>query len=686
MKFQLGGALAALTLSACAVIGVVPKSGPSGIERHNFDPGVRMQDDLYRAVNGTWLARAQIPADKANYGAFTALDDRAQQAIREIVEDTASRKHRPGTEEQKIADLYNAFMDEARLENLGIAPLKSQLAAIDAIQAKSELSALMPRLVRMGVNVPLVPFVHQDNKNSAQYIGDLTQAGLGLPDRDYYLLDEPKFTELRAQYQAHVEKMLGLAGIADASRAAAEIVALETSLARAQWDKVQLRDPEQIYNKFAAGKLKSLTREIDWNAFLASAGFQALPAVIVSQPSYVKALGREIARTDLSTWKRYFKWRLISNYAPMLSRAFSDENFGFYGRTLNGIPAQKPRWKRGIGVIQHANGNPDSPSNEALGEALGKLYVARHFPPQHKARMEKMVQNLLKAYEQEFPTLEWMSPKTQRAAAVKLSKFRYKIGYPDQWRDFGALEIRPGDLVGNVMRLAAFDYDREVKKLGGPVQRHEWGMAPQMVNAGYDPEQNDIIFPAAILQPPFFNADAEDAVNYGGIGAVIGHEISHGFDDQGSQFDGDGNLRSWWTKADRQKFEARAAQLAAQYDQYEPVKGYRLNGKFTLGENIADLGGLTIAHKAYLLSLGGKPAPVIDGLAGDQRLFIGWAQVWRRVYREENLINRTKTDPHSPSEYRVNGVVINVPAFYPAFGVTAKDKLYKPEAERIRIW
>jgi putative endopeptidase len=685
MKNILWG-LAALSLAACAAMGVESKSSRSGIDRANFGAGVRPQDDLYRAVNGTWLARTEIPADKSNYGAFTKLADDAEADLREIIEDTAGRRFDQGTDAQRVGDFYRSFMAEKELEALGLKPLTGELARIDALKSAAELPPQMAHLVQIGVNAPLVPLVHQDRKDSDHYIGDFYQGGLGLPDRDYYLLDDAKFADIRTKYQAHIEKMLTLAGIADAAAAAAAILAFEKRLAKAHWDKVDNRNPQKTYNKFTVAKLDDLSDQIDWPPLLQAAGFAKLEAVIVAQPSYVKAVGAELRKTKLDTWKRYFKWRVISAYAPMLSKAFVDENFEFYGRILNGIQQQKPRWKRGVAVVQHGNGNPDSPANEALGEALGKIYVARRFPPQSKAAAEKLVQNLLVAYDQEFATLDWMSAETQQAAKRKLAKFRYKIGYPDRWRDFSALSIDPDDLVGNVMRVAQFDYQRDIKKLGGPIDREEWGMTPQAVNAYYNPEKNEIVFPAAILQPPFFDARADDAVNYGGIGAVIGHEISHGFDDQGSQFDGDGNLKSWWTKADQKKFDERAALLAKQYDAYEPVKGFKLNGKFTLGENIADLGGLTIAHKAYQISLGGQPAPVLDGLTGDQRFFMGWAQVWRRNYREENLLNRIKSDPHSPSEYRCNGVVINMPAFYNAFGVTKADKLYKPESERIRIW
>jgi predicted metalloendopeptidase len=675
MKNQILGAICALAASGCTLVGAIPKGGMSGIDRSNFDARVRPQDDLYRAVNGKWLEKTEIPADKSNYGSFTKLEDDAQVQLKEIIRQTAAKRQPQGSEEQKVGDYYSAFMDESQLETLGLQPLAAELARIDALKSKREIPLLMAHFSRIGVNTPLFPYVHQDNKDSTRYIGDFYQTGLGLPDRDFYLLDDAKFKDIRTAYLAHIQKMLALAGIANAAAAAKDILALETRLAKSHWDKVDNRDPVKTYNKFAPGKLGSLAGEIDWPAYLDAVGFASLPAVIVTQPSYVTGFGKTLDGTELATWKSYFKWQLLNAYAPILSKPFVDENFSFFGKTLNGIQENRPRWKRGVEAVENA-----------MGEAVGKIYVARHFPPENKARMEKLVQNLLKAYEQEFPTLDWMSPETQRAARAKLAKFTYKIGYPDKWRDYSTLAIKADDLVGNSMRAAQFEYQRNIKKLGGPIDRGEWGMTPQTVNAYYNPEMNEIVFPAAILQPPFFNVAADDAVNYGAIGAVIGHEISHGFDDQGSQYDGDGNLRSWWTKKDRKKFDALGARLAAQYDQYEPVKGYKLNGKFTLGENIADLGGMTIAYEAYQLSLAGKPAPVIEGMTGDERFFMGWAQVWRRKYREENLINRTKTDPHSPSEFRANGVVVNMPAFYESFGVKQGDKLFKPEGERIRIW
>ncbi len=659
-----------------AAVAPAPKVLTSGIDSSHFDTATRAQDDLFRAVNGKWLDSFVIPADKSNYGSFTKLDDDAEAQLKVIIEEMAARKElAAGSEEQKIRDFYNAFMDEAKLEALGVKPLEATFAKIDALSTKAALGELMAGLAREGFETPIAPYVHQDNRNATQYIGDLYQSGLGLPDRDYYLLNDAKFKSIREGYVAHVEKMLSLAGMKDAGKAAKDIMALETRIAKAHWDKVENRDPVKGYNKLDAAALKKLTSEIDWGAYLKGVGFDALPAIIVSQPTYITGLGREIKSTALDTWKIYLKWQALSSAAPYLNKAIVDENFAFNGKTLNGIQEIRPRWKRGVEATEGA-----------LGEALGKVYVGKHFPPENKARMEALVANLRKAYEQSINSLTWMSDETKVKAQEKLKSFTVKIGYPNQWRDYSALEVRPGDLAGNLMRATTFEYNRNLAKLGKPIDRNEWGMTPQTVNAYYNPEMNEIVFPAAILQPPFFDVNADDAVNYGGIGAVIGHEISHGFDDQGSQYDGKGNLSMWWTKEDRAKFDALGARLAAQYDQYEPVKGYKVNGKFTLGENIGDLGGLTVAHKAYVLSLAGKEAPVLDGLTGDQRFFYGWSQVWARKYREENLLTRLKTDPHSPSEQRANGTPVNIPAFYSAFGVKEGDKMFKPEAERITIW
>ena len=664
---------------------VAPAAPKSGIDLTQADTAIRAQDDLYRHLNGKWLASFEIPADKSNYGSFTQLDDQAQEHLKAIIEAAAAKPGKAaGSEEQKVGDFFASFMNEAKLEELGLKPLAAELAAIDAIKDKKELGARFAHLTRIGAGAPLFVYIHQDAKDATRYTADFIQAGLGLPERDYYLLNDAKFKGIREQYLKHLETVFGLAGMAEPAKAAKAVLALETQLAKGHWDKVKNRDPVATYNPTEAAKLGGLTGAIDWTAYLDGLGLAGQSSVVVSQPSYVTALGKAVQATSLDDWKTYLKWQLINGFSPFLSKAYADADFAFFKKTLNGQQEQEPRWKRGVDVVEFGSGGLGFA--RGLSEVLGKLYVEKHFPPAAKARMEALVKNLITAYGQSIDGLSWMGAETKAAAKVKLSKFTTKIGYPDQWRDYSGLQIVADDLYGNVVRGAEFEYARNLAKLGKPVDRKEWLMTPQTVNAYYNPEMNEIVFPAAILQPPFFDLAADDAANYGGIGAVIGHEISHGFDDQGSQYDGDGNLRMWWTKEDRTKFEALGAKLAAQYDTYEPVKGYHVNGKFTLGENIGDLGGLTVAHKAYVLSLAGKEAPVLDGYTGDQRFFLGWAQVWRRKYREENLLTRIKTDPHSPSEFRANGTVVNLPSFHTAFGTKEGDKLFKPEAERIIIW
>ena len=648
----------------------------SGIELQYVDEATRPQDDFYRHLNAKWLDTFEIPADKGGYSSFTKLRDDAEAQSREIIEAAAKAQNAPGSEAQKIGDLYNSFMDEAKVEELGLAPLNAEFEAIDKIADKKELPALMIHLNTLGASTPIVPGVHQDNRDSTKYVVDLFQSGLGLPDRDYFLGDTEKFKQTRMQYAAHIEKMLGLAGDKDAAKNAKAIFALESALAKVQWDKVTLRDPIKAYNKFELDKLKTLAPGFDFAKYLEAGEISGkITYVIVSQPTYVQAFDKLLASTPLPVWKAYFKWRLLSAYAPYLPKAFVDENFAFNGTALSGVPENKPRWKRGVGVVE-----------ESIGEGLGKLYVEKHFPPENKARMEVLVKNLLEAYKQSIDTLDWMGPETRKEALAKLAKFTPKIGYPNKWRDYSALEIKPDDLIGNVARAQAFEFKRQIDKLGKPIDRDEWGMTPQTVNAYYNPELNEIVFPAAILQPPFFNVNADDAVNYGGIGAVIGHEISHGFDDQGAQYDGDGNLRQWFSDEDLKKFKAKTEALVAQYEAYEPVKGYHVNGKLTLGENVADNSGLAIAYKAYKLSLAGKDAPVIDNLTGDQRLFAGWAQVWRGKNREAEAIRRLTVDPHSPPSVRGNAPLVNQEAFYKAFDVKEGDKMYVAPEQRVTIW
>lgn len=652
----------------------------SGLEPGYFDTSVRPQDDLYRYINGKWLDTVAIPADKARYGAFDQLAETAELQLRAIVEELQQTPP-VHSEAQKIRDLYASFMNESRLEVLGLQPLRVELDAIDSLSTHAAVAAHVAYLAQLGVNVPLLPYVHQDNRDSTRYAVDLYQAGLGLPDRDYYLQegDAGAYARIRIAYRTHVAAMLSMAGQAQADSAAQQVLMLETELARAHWDKVINRDPIKTYNKYALNKLSKLSKlapGFDWPGFMRASGVQGrVNYLLISQPSYVTAYAQLLHSRSLPTWKAYLKWRLISEFAPYLSRQFVDANFAFAGTALRGIPENRPRWKRGLTLLE-----------AALGEGLGKLYVARHFPPENKQRMEMLVSNLLTAYQQSIASLDWMSDATKTAAQAKLARFSVKIGYPQVWRDYSALRISADDLLGNVMRAQQFEYRRQINKLGKPIDRNEWQMTPQTVNAYYNPELNEIVFPAAILQPPFFNAQADEAANYGGIGAVIGHEISHGFDDQGSQFDGAGNLRDWWTAGDHARFAEKTRALVTQYAAYEPLPGYKLNGALTLGENIADTSGLAIAYKAYQLSLQNRPAPVMDGLSGAQRFYAGWAQVWRNQVREQEQIRLIATDPHSPDRFRTWGAAVNQAGFYQAFGVQPGDRMYLPPEQRVVIW
>jgi putative endopeptidase len=666
----------------------------SGVDLNYVDHSVRPQDDLYRYLNGKWLDSFQLPPDKASYGSFTYVDDATQEQLRGIVDGlvqgqaqaTQTQTHtqtgagaaagNADAEVRKIADLYQSFMDEARLEALGLKPLRAEFAAIDAIADKSGIPALIAHLNRIGAGAPFDLYVNQDAKNSLQYAVIFHQSGLGLPDRDYYLKDDAKLKDARSKYLTHMAKMLGMAGDAEAETHAAAILNLETELAQLQWTRVDNRDPVKTYNKTAIADLSKLMPGYDWRRYVRGTDIDGkVDSVIVSQPSYFTGLDKLMTATPLPVWKAYFKWHVLAAAAPYLSKPFVDERFAFRGTVLSGIPQNRARWKRGIALI-----------DEAMGEALGKLYVAKYFPPENKARMEALVRNLLDAYRRDIDTLDWMSPGTKKGAQEKLAKLVMKIGYPNTWRDYAALQISRDDLWGNVMRANEFEYRRNLDKLGKPVDRNEWQMTPQTVNAYYNPPMNEIVFPAAILQPPFFDVRADDAVNYGGIGGVIGHEISHGFDDNGSQYDADGNLRDWFTPEDHEKFKAKTRALVAQYEAYEPVPGFHINGELTLGENIADNSGLAITYKAYHLSLSGRAAPVIEGFTGDERLYLGWVQVWRGKVREADAIQHIKADPHSPPAVRGTAPVVNQEGFYAAFGVKEGDKMYLPPGRRVTIW
>ena len=669
---HLAAILACTTGAACAA--KTPRL-TSGVAVENFDRAVQPHDDFYTFVNGKWLERTKIPDDKSNYGVFTQLADAAEVNLEAIVKEVSTSTPAAGTDAFKLGALYNSFMDTAAIEKLGLEPLAAELKAIDEVASKDDVARRFGRFQRIGARSPVYFYVDQDAKNTTAYIGYLHQSGLGLPDRDYYFKEDAKFAGFRDAYVEYLTAIMALSGKTFADDAAASVMALERRLAEAHWTRTQNRDRDKTYNKRTLEKLSADASGLAWGAYFEGAGMKAPDSVIVRQPNYAEAMARIVDETPVEVWKAYLTVHLLSTYAPLLNAKFVETNFGFYGRTLRGITQNRPRWKRGIAAL-----------NEILGEALGKLYVQRHFKPEAKARMAKLVENLVAAFESGIDGLEWMGPETKKQAQAKLAKFIPKIGYPDRWRDYSKLSIDKGALVTNVLNGRVFEFDRHAAKLGGPIDRDEWFMTPQRVNAYYNPSMNEIVFPAAILQPPFFNLEADDAVNYGAIGAVIGHELSHGFDDQGRKSDGDGMLRDWWTEEDATKFKARAQKLSEQYATYEPLPGSKLNGDLTLGENIGDLGGLTIAYRAYRLSLGGKDAPVIDDLTGDQRFFVGWAQIWRRKYREAELQRRLLTDPHSPSHYRVIGVLANMPEFYEAWNIAPGTPMHRDDAQRVKIW
>jgi predicted metalloendopeptidase len=685
--FWAPGALSALLLTGCASSPQPQASPPSeaksqastrtlGVELKNLDTSVRPQDDFYQYVNGGWAKNTKIPGDRVRYGTFIELIDKSEAALKEIIEEAAANKGRkPGSDTQKVGDLYLSFMDTQRVESLGVEPVRAELQRVAALKDTGQLPEVFAELLRLGVPVPVRLSVGQDAKQATRYIVYANQGGLGLPDRDYYFKQEPRFVELRAAYQAYVEKLLTLAGERDAAGAARAIVALETKLAEKSWDRVRNRDREATYNLKTVAELEQLTPGFSWARYLKAAGAENTPAVIVRQPDFFQALAELLKQTPLPVLKQYLTYKVLDEYAPLLSSPFEQAHFEFRGRALQGQKEMRPRWKRAVAAVE-----------ESLGEAVGKLYVERHFSPASKKRMQELVNNLRAAFKDGIHNLERMSPATKEQAQDKLARFNVKIGYPDKWRDYSRLEVAPGDLVGSIKRARVFDLQYDLDKLGKPIDRTEWGMTPQTVNAYYSSTMNEIVFPAAILQPPFFDPEADDAVNYGAIGGVIGHEISHGFDDQGSRSDGEGNLRDWWTPEDKKAFEQRTGMLVEQYNGFKPIDAMNVNGKLTLGENIGDLSGLTVAWRAYQLSLEGKPAPVIDGFTGEQRFFLGWGQIWRSLFTDDFLRQMLLTDSHSPGPYRVNGVVRNMPEFHQAFGVKEGDGAWLPPEKRVKVW
>ena len=647
----------------------------SGILKDYMNTGVRPGDDFNAYVNGAWIETAEIPADRASNSVGLEVHERAVENVRVIIEESAEGDFAKGTDEQKVGDLYASYMDMDTRNELGVAPLQDAFAAIDALASKEDLAIYFAEAGKLGVDVPFNLDQYADLKDPNTYMIYTWQGGLGLPDREYYFKEGEESENIRTAYVAHIAKMFQLAGLADGETAAQTIMDLETRMAEGHLEKEKTRDMVALYNKIPLNELPELMPGFAWQPYLEAAVISDIDGLVVTQPDYMKALDGILTDTDMDTWKTYLTWKVLRANASVLDEAIDNQNFEFYSKTLRGVEQQLPRWKRAVSVV-----------NNNLGEVVGKVYVARHFPPEAKEQMLELVNNLIKAYGVSIRELDWMGEETKAEALDKLSKFTPKIGYPDDWKDYSGLAIEEGDLVGNLQRSALFQYEYKVNRQGGPVDRTEWDMTPQTVNAYFSPALNEIVFPAAILQPPYFDLAADDAVNYGAIGAIIGHEIGHGFDDQGSTFDGDGVLRNWWTDQDREEFKKRTAKLIEQYDQFAPFEDLHVNGEFTQGENIGDLGGLSIALLAYKLSLDGEEAPVLDGYTGEQRVFIGWAQGWRGKSRDEAMRVQINTDPHSPRQYRVNGVVRNIPEFYEAFDVTESDELYLAPEDRVEIW
>ena len=650
----------------------------SGLNLSHIDPSVRPQDDLFRFMNGKWLTESTIPADRASDGAFYWLYEQAEKQVKQIILDQAASKAELGSNAQKIGDLYNSFMAEEKIEQAGLTPIATDLAAAASFKTADQFFQILGELESRGLSGLFYSYVSTDNKDSSKNIVYLGQSGLSLPDEAYYRQDE--YQEIRQAFLLHVEKIFELAKLPNGKAAALAVLELETQIASHHWDQVKDRDAEATYNKKSFTELTSLSPAFNWPVWISASNTpdHVLAQVVVRQPSYFEGLSKLIANFEADKWRSWLTWHIISGASPYLTKALVDENFNFYGTTLSGIPKLKERWKRGVGLVEGA-----------LGEAVGQIYVDRHFGKQAKERMVGLVANLIQAYRVDIKALTWMSDETKQKAFTKLDKFTPKIGYPDKWRDYSKLAITADDLIGNLAAIAKYSQDFEYAKIGKPVDKSEWYMTPQTVNAYYNPGMNEIVFPAAILQPPFFDVAADDyAANYGGIGAVIGHEIGHGFDDQGSKYDGDGNLVNWWSDIDRKEFEKRTKKLIDQYDQLSPAAApdVKVNGALTVGENIGDLGGLTIAYKAYEISLNGKQPPVIDGYSGAQRFFMGWAQSWRGKYRAEEVRRRIATDPHSPDEFRCNQIVSNLDEFYQAFTVSENDKHFMNSEERVRIW
>ncbi len=651
-----------------------PSLGRFGVDETGIDKGVQPGDDFYKYVNGKWDARTVIPADRSSWGSFAILRDLSDRRTRTVIEDAAKGTNAPGSVGEKIGLTYATFMDAAAIEAKGTAPLKPYLDAVQAISTPADVARTFALLTRRGFDMPIGLGVDQDRVDNSVYTVYAGQGGLGMPDRDYYLSADPKFVETRAKYLTHIGAMLRLAGMADPDGAAKRIYEFEKSLATVHWSRAELRVVEKTYNPLATGDLSSKMPGFDWPTMLAESGVAAQPRVIVQQPSALTATAKIVGATPMPVLREYLAWATVAHYAPYLGQAFVDEDFAFSGTVLSGTPQLKERWKRGVDLV-----------NENLGEGVGQVYVERYFPPEAKAKADELVRNLIAAMDIRLSKLTWMAPETKVKARAKLAAFTPKIGYPVKWRDYGPLQVVAGDMLGNQDRAADFEYRRTLDKIGKPVDKTEWFMTPQTVNAYANVVGNEVVFPAAILQPPFFDPKADPAVNYGAIGAVIGHELSHHFDDQGRKFDPKGNFSDWWTAEDVKRFTALTDKVVAQYGAYEPLPGLHVNGALTLGENMADLAGINVAHDAYVMSLHGKPAPVVGSYTGDQRFFMGFAQVWRTKMRDAQVRQQVTTDPHSPGALRPN-VSRNLDAWYSAFDVKPGQKLYLAPKDRIKIW
>lgn len=663
------------TMQATSAAGTNQSSNlVSGVELDNMDTDVRPQDSFFRYMNGQWLERTEIPSDRARWGSFDELRERAEQQVLEIVREFAEMDAEPGSNEQKIGDLFRAYMDEDTIEARGLAPLDAALARIDEISSHAELPAFWGEQQRRRAGTPVGMFVGQDQMQSDQYITTLSQSGLGLPDRDYYVNDSDANLELREQYKEFIANLYAAADWEGGAEAAETILAIETQLAESQWSRIQNRDRQASYNKMTIQELSEQAAGFDWDTFFSNAGVE-IDEVVVRQPSYMTDFAAMFDEVSVADWQTYLRFHTLRQAANYLPSAIADASFDFYGRTLQGLEEQREREQLAVSAVEGA-----------LGFLVGQEYVSRHYQQESAVRMQELIDNLMVAFEEAIDDLEWMTDETKQEAQAKLATFTVKIGYPNVWRDYDCLDIDANDLLGNIARSGECEYDRMIARLGQEVDTEDWGMTPQTVNAYYRSTMNEIVFPAGILQPPFFNVDADDAVNYGAIGGVIGHEITHGFDDQGRRSDGEGNLRDWWGPQDEEQFQGRAQRMIDQYSSFNPIDDLYLRGALGLGENIADLGGLTVSYRAYQNSLGGETAPVIDGMTGEQRFFAGWGQIWRIKFRDEAMRRQVIQGPHSPGKYRVLGVLSNMPEFYEAFDVQPGDDMYREEDVRVKIW